>query len=82
MIGGVGISIARMPINAIKFMQDNTELELIIQDDITPKEAAQLAILFAVAAGSTQTMVLWDYIGYIKSNNLTRHFKEKPCQKN
>lgn len=82
MIGGAGISIARMPINAIKFMQDNTELELIIQDDITPKEAAQLAILFAVAAGSTQTMVLWDYVGYIKNNNLTRHFKETPCQKN
>lgn len=82
MIGGAGISIARMPLKAIKFMQDNAELELDIQDDITPKEAAQLSIMFAVAVGSSQTYALWDYVGYIKEHNLTRHFKETPCQKN
>ena len=66
---------ARHPIKDIKFMQDNTELVLDVQDDITPKESAHLAIMFAVAVGSTSMLALWDYLGYIKDKNLTRHFQ-------
>ena len=68
-------AITRHPLKDIKFMQDNTEMVLDVQDDITPKESAHLAIMFAIAVGSSSTLALWDYLGYINDKNLTRHFQ-------
>lgn len=60
----------------IQFRQGQDKIiKLALKDDVTAKESALIAVMFSVAVGSASTMSLWDYLGYIKENNLDRHFE-------
>ena len=68
------------PLANITFRQNSTVISLNLQDDITPKESAEISVMFAVAVGTAMTMALWDYIGYIKEHGLERHFEFKETE--
>ena len=60
----------------IQFRQGRDKIiKLALKDDVTPKESTLISVMFCVAVGSASTMALWDYLGYIKENNLERHFE-------
>lgn len=63
------------PLKDMTIRQDSTLIKLNLKDDITPKESAEISIMFSVAVGSAITLGLWDYVGYIKEHGLERHFE-------
>jgi len=68
---------APVPIGDIIIGVQDKTATLCIEDDITPLEAANLAVLMAV--GAVQSTSNMDWLGYIKDKRLERHFiiKEK-----
>ena len=74
-------SMKHMEINNIVFRQENTQIVLNVQDDVTAKESTLISVMFCVAVGSAMTFALWDYIGYIKEHGLERHFQFKEEEK-
>lgn len=67
----------RLRLEDIQFRQgDKMAIRLALKDDVTPKESALISVLFAVAVGSASTLTLWDYWGFIETNQLQRHFEK------
>lgn len=69
--------IAKASIGNIAFIDDNRHYKFEPQEDMTGYEAAMLAQMFAVASTAARSMTPYDYMGYLKQHNLTRHFKEQ-----
>ena len=69
--------ITKAVVGDISIMDDNKIYKFEPQQDMTGYEAALIAQLFSIANMASRSFTLYDYMGFIKQHNLTRHFKEQ-----
>ena len=71
------VTFAKIPVNNIIVMDDVDMYVYTPQDDITGIELAHLLHLFVTAAAAQSSFNHYDYWGFVKEKNLTRHFTKK-----
>ena len=69
--------LAKVTVGDISIVDDNRYYKFEPQEDMTGYEAALIAQMFTVANAASRSMTQYDYMGFLKQHNLTRHFKEQ-----